>query len=243
MKNKALEMEVVDLPTKKERKPRGELKEVPELKSGRDSEQVAQVLDGLIGEAESGLKRIVMCGLYILSVQEDLPHGSFEKWYSTYLPHRNKRSIQRWKKAALNVMEICGYKVTESKWLKNDTVSLLTLPAPVEKKITEVVEGKTMKQLMFEFKELDDNGLPLKRYHETKKDGTPRADRRTAEEMLIDEAAMDGENRLKQLFRINELIPYFPDKISEILHGLLYDAYQHSLKNMKLRRLKIKEGA
>lgn len=135
----------------------------PALKSGRDSKAVADQLDALITDAESGLRRIVCVGLFILEVSQDLPHGQFGPWLETNLPHRSRRTVFGWKALALNIMETCGLKVQQLHFSK-PLHEVLALPAKevpqdaqeVRNKIDDLIEGKTYRQLFFEFKQAEE---------------------------------------------------------------------------------------
>jgi hypothetical protein len=129
------------------------LQTAPKLKSGRDSTEVAAALDGMITEAESGLKKVVCTGLMIVAISEDLPHGQFQSWLELHLPHRSLRTCRAWKQLAMSVLEICGLQVRDCPFLKVATAATLSLPPLVEKKIDKVIEGKTARQLFLQFKE------------------------------------------------------------------------------------------
>lgn len=135
----------------------------PALKSGRDSKVVAKQLDALIKDAESGLRRIVTAGLFIVEITQDLPHGQFGPWLAEHLPNRSRATVFRWKALALNVMEACGLKVSLCDFSK-PLHKVMTLPmAKVPKdakearaKMDELIEGKTYRQLFFEFKQAEE---------------------------------------------------------------------------------------
>lgn len=135
----------------------------PALKSGRDSKAVAKQLEALITDAESGLRRIVTAGLFIVEITQDLPHGQFGKWIETHLPHRTPRTIWNWKALALNVMESCGLKLTQCQF-STPLHKVMALPvAKVPKdakearaKMDELIQGKTYRQMFFEFKQAEE---------------------------------------------------------------------------------------
>lgn len=135
----------------------------PALKSGRDSKAVAKQLDALISDAESGLRRIVTAGLFIVEITQDLPHGQFGPWIEAHLPHRTPRTIFRWKGLALNVMESCGLKLTQCQF-STPLHKVMALPAAkvpkdakeVREKMDSLIEGKTYRQLFFEFKQAEE---------------------------------------------------------------------------------------
>lgn len=135
----------------------------PTLKSGRDSKAVAKQLDALISDAESGLRRIVTAGLFIIEITQDLPHGQFGPWIEAHLPHRSRRTVFGWKALALNVMEACGLKVQQLHFSKplHEVIALPVAKVPkdaqeVRAKMDELIEGKTYKQLFFEFKQAEE---------------------------------------------------------------------------------------
>lgn len=135
----------------------------PELKSGRDSKAVAKELDKLITDAESGLRRIVTAGLFILEITQDLPHGQFGPWMQANLPQRSRETVFRWKALALNIMEACGLKVAQCHF-STPLHKVMALPAAkvpkdakeVREKIDSLIEGKTYRQLFFEFKSAEE---------------------------------------------------------------------------------------
>lgn len=135
----------------------------PALKSGRDSKAVAKQLDKLITDAESGLRRVITVGLFIIEVTQDLPHGQFGPWLQTHLPHRSRPTVFRWKAIALNVMESCGLKVQQLDF-STPLHKVMALPAakvPKEAKearakMDELIAGKTYRQLFFEFKQAEE---------------------------------------------------------------------------------------
>lgn len=135
----------------------------PALKSGRDSKAVAKQLDALITDAESGLRRIVTAGLFIVEITQDLPHGQFGPWIEAHLPNRNRATVFRWKALALNVMEACGLKVALCDFSKplHEVIALPASKVPkdakeVRAKMDELIEGKTYRQLFFEFKQAEE---------------------------------------------------------------------------------------
>lgn len=135
----------------------------PALKSGRDSKAVAKQLDALITDAESGLRRIVTAGLFIVEITQDLPHGQFGPWMATHLPQRSRETVFRWKALALNVMEACGAKVAQCHF-SAPLHKVMSLPAAkvpkdaqeVRAKMDELIQGKTYRQLFFEFKQAEE---------------------------------------------------------------------------------------
>lgn len=139
------------------------LVKAPALKSGRDSKAVAKQLDALITDAESGLRRIVTAGLFIVEITQDLPHGQFGKWIETHLPNRSRATVFGWKSLALNVMEACGVKVQQLDF-STPLHKVISLPAAkvpkdakeVRAKMDELIEGKTYRQLFFEFKQAEE---------------------------------------------------------------------------------------
>ncbi len=134
----------------------------PELKSGRDSKVVAKKLDKLIKDAESGLRRIVTAGLFIVEISNDLPHGQFGRWIEEYMPGR-RSSVFGWKALAMNILETCGLKVQQLDFSKplHEVMALPVAKVPkdakeVRAKIDELIEGKTYRQLFFEFKSAEE---------------------------------------------------------------------------------------
>lgn len=135
----------------------------PALKSGRDSKAVAKQLDALITDAESGLRRIVTAGLFIVEITQDLPHGQFGPWMKAHLPQRSPSTIWNWKALALNVIESCGLKLQQLEF-STPLHKVMALPAAkvpkdakeVRQKIDELIDGKTYRQLFFEFKQAEE---------------------------------------------------------------------------------------
>lgn len=136
----------------------------PALKSGRDSKAVAKQLDALITDAESGLRRVITAGLFILEVTQDLPHGQFGPWLEAHLPNRNRTTVWRWKSLALNVLEACGANVASCNISGTPAHQVLSLPAAkvpkaakeLREKMDSLIEGKTYKQLFFDFKQAEE---------------------------------------------------------------------------------------
>lgn len=136
---------------------------LPGLKSGRDSKAVAKQLDALITDAESGLRRIVTAGLFIVEITQDLPHGQFGPWIEAHLPHRTPRTIWNWKALALNVMDLCGLKLKQLQF-STPLHKVMALPAAkvpkdaqeVRAKMDALIDGKTYRQLFFEFKSAEE---------------------------------------------------------------------------------------
>lgn len=163
------------------------------LRSGRSSAEVAAQLDALITEAESGARRIAICGLFILEITNQLPHGQFGPWCDEYLPHRKRASIFAWKALALSTLEKLGVKVTEMAFEmplhEAFMLPVESVPDDVRELRTqfdELVTGKSYTQLQFEFKATDEAGKPTRGGHVTPRDPDgrlKRAARRTMKQI------------------------------------------------------------
>ena len=186
------------------------------FKSGRDPHEIAAQLDALITEAESGARRICICGLFILEITNDLPHGQFGPWCAEHLPHRKQSSIFAWKALALSTLEKLGVKVTEmafsSPLHEAFMLPMESVPAdvmPLREKFDDLVGGKTYTQLQFEFKLTGTDGRPTRGGAVTPKhdDGRlKRAARRTMKQISAaaweKEAAKNCEHLAALLDRI-----------------------------------------
>lgn len=186
------------------------------FRSGRNSAEVAAQLDAMITEAESGAKRVALCGLFILEITNELPHGQFGPWCEQYLPHRSRRSIFSWKSYALTLLENLGIKVTEMAFEvplhQAFALPVESVPDDVRElrsQFDQLVEGKTYTQLHLELKYTGPDGKPTRGGAVTPRDPDgrlKRAARRTMKQISAArweaEAAKNCEHLAALLDRI-----------------------------------------
>jgi hypothetical protein len=132
----------------------------PVLKVAPDAE-VAERLRVLVRDAEDGLRRVLICGLYIEWIAASLPHGQLMPWTEAHCPDVQFRTLTRWRTLARSVCEWVGLKMDTMSNLDLSADKLLTLPAselpakaaPWRKKIEALLEANTTaKQLFFDLK-------------------------------------------------------------------------------------------
>lgn len=141
------------------------LVKIPQLKCGNDS-KIAAALDKLLPEAEEGVVRILRAGFLLEFVASNLDHGEIEPWIEANCKKRISRaSFFAWRALAKNVMEVVGIKSLASDF-SVPVHEMLALPAcdvppdmkPLRKKIDELMEGKSYRQLTLHFKSTKPEG-------------------------------------------------------------------------------------
>jgi hypothetical protein len=143
---------------------------VPALKVAPDAE-VAEHLRTLVRDAEAGLKRILMCGMYIEWIAASLPHGQLMPWIAEHCPDISQRTVYNWRTLARSVCDWAGIKFATIANLDLSADKLISLPVeelpskalPWRKKIDSLLAANdTAKQLFFDLKmkqgELDMDG-------------------------------------------------------------------------------------
>jgi len=140
----------------------GNLSKAPRLKRGNDAE-VAGELGRLVRDAQSATRRLLICGLFIEHIVANLPHGQFGPWVDAHKEEigASYPSICGWRKFAKSAMEAVGFQnsnALEFSIPMHEAVALPTSEVPEDmrkarEKIDELIEGKSVKQLMLNFKE------------------------------------------------------------------------------------------
>ena len=136
--------------------------------SPQDAE-VAERISRLYSDAVQGLRKMVLCGAEMLEHKAKLKHGQFLPWLEKYCPEIPERTARRFMDCAESA--IClGLKVKALNQIGHDgrfdnlpISRLLQLPfsdlppaaAAAQKQIFELVDGKTQKQLLFDFRDTE----------------------------------------------------------------------------------------
>jgi hypothetical protein len=120
-------------------------------------------------EAQQGLRRVVAFGLYCYEIKERLKHGQFGPWLKENCPDISWRAARRYMELSRGVLEVAGLSIND--FGKTATCGqfahrgeFLLLPdakipeslRPVREKICRLIDGKSARQLFFEFKTADD---------------------------------------------------------------------------------------
>lgn len=122
----------------------------------------------LYREAQAGLRRVVSFGIYCFHVKGRLPHGQFERWIEVNCPEVSFRTSQAYMQITAGTMEHCG--LTMQEFLQKRSALRFSHPGeflmlgdaeipdeirPLRNKIFELIDGKSGRQLLLEFKSLD----------------------------------------------------------------------------------------
>jgi hypothetical protein len=134
----------------------------PKLQKGNDK-QVAAELGRLVRDAQDGTRRILLCGLFIETIVANLKRGELGPWIEA---HRTEigvgqASIYGWRDFSREVLKQVGienYNALEFSKPLHETLALPAAEVPEDcrearAKIDELIEGKSVKQLMFQFRE------------------------------------------------------------------------------------------
>jgi hypothetical protein len=145
------------------------LVKTPKLKTGDDAEAAKQ-LAALYRDAQDGVKRSVILGLYCFSIKAQLKHGQFQSWLKAHCPEAAYRTVQYHMKLASSAMEACGMqmKALEAKAQQlrfSHCGEILALPEakvpdeikPLREKLSSLIEGKSARQLFGEFKQAEED--------------------------------------------------------------------------------------
>jgi len=172
------------------------------------NEEAASKVRQLVSDAQDGLRRILVCGLYLETIKHDLPHGQFRRWLEAYVPEVTPRTVATWMTLASNIREAAGIKWEAASHLQTPIYDAITLPPqdrPAElqeacAKMDELMAGKSARQLLLEFKQAEedaDGNLVARRGRLPGSKTTPR--RKGIGEQLDEEAAESEEflNTLK----------------------------------------------
>lgn len=170
-----------------------------------DHEAAAEKFGQLHLEAKTGLRRVVAFGLFCFEMQEvHLKQGQFGPWLAQYYPEcartdsktgRPKASsaLSCWMKLTEDTLEAVGLQVNQYlaqvHSFRVGSGDLLLLPdnkvpksaQPLRGQICDVLDGKTARQLMLEFKQVNEDG-EVKRGRLPGCKGTTRDQRDSANE-------------------------------------------------------------
>jgi hypothetical protein len=200
------------------------------------------------GRAIGGLLEIGIFGAMMQKLRETIAvsargHGGkfgdkdtgIKSWLEQYAPTISRPTAYRF-------MEIADGLRREFNLGKVDLQYLLTtepkkLEPPLAKKreqIQEFIEGRSQRQLLFYFAKTDPEHQS---YHATRKDGSPRAARRTKDE-IDEEYAREQWDVWKKHFEellSGRLYRHLDDKRLLELHHLAMDLY-HGARDLKTQR-------
>jgi hypothetical protein len=142
------------------------LSPVPSLKT-LDNEKTAANLKGLFHEAQEGVKRIAYFGFLALHVKTvELEHGQFLPWLAAYCPELSRQTVAshiQLARTVLQAMAIRPWKIRSNvKQLDISHYGDLLSAAEKDlneaakdsrKKMLEIIEGKSARQLMAKYKQ------------------------------------------------------------------------------------------
>ena len=140
----------------------GKISKAPRLQNGKDKE-VASELGRLVRDAQDGTRRILICGLFIETIVANLKRGQFGPWVESHQAEIGVKysSICGWRQLAEEVLKQVGFQNSNALEFSVPAHEFLALPAAevpedcreARAKIDELIEGKSVKQLMFQFRE------------------------------------------------------------------------------------------
>jgi hypothetical protein len=140
----------------------GKSPKAPRLAKGNDTE-VAQELGRLVRDAQDGTRRILICGLFIETIVANLKHGQLGPWLDAHETEIgcSRRSIFAWRELSSEVMKQVGVEKVQLLHFSKPLHETLALPVSevpedareVREKIDELIAGKSVRQLMFQFRE------------------------------------------------------------------------------------------
>ncbi len=136
------------------------LREAVGLPSKTPGKQEAKQITKLYQDAQNGMRRVVALGLYCHQVKENLPHGEFAKWIEANCNDVSYQSVRAYMLLASNVLEASGLQIASVLTICQGGKALLLpdkkVPADaksVVSKICDMIDGKSQRQLMVEFRE------------------------------------------------------------------------------------------
>lgn len=196
-------------------------------------DQAAARLIALHAEANAGLRKVIALGLFLFDLQENhLKHGQFQTWCKAHVPTLSYRGLASYMQLTKSVLEDCGYQVRQSLPLAQGGQLLLCAPdelagdaAALRAKICAVIDGKSARQLMLEFKsvEEDGDGLRVKRGRRIGEGGLPAVPTDPTE--LIAHRTKEALRRMgkvdDQLNRLGLNFALQPDAVLEAWVGTL----------------------
>lgn len=128
--------------------------------------ELADAMRYLYAEATSGMRKVIAFGLFVMNLQENhLKHGQLEVWCKNNVPDISRSAIFLYKSLTKSVLEKIGMQVRDSLPLcdgggimLSDAESLDANRRELRDRICKLIEGKSMRQLMLEFKAGEDDG-------------------------------------------------------------------------------------
>ncbi len=146
---------------------------LPKIILPDSEEQRIKTLRALYKDAQTGLRRVVAFGLYCFNVKAALPHGQFLPWLKTHCPDIAPRTVSSYTQLTSNVLDACGIKVADYLQIgstlpicRNGKFLLMAekkVPEAVKslrEKICSLVDGKSQRQLLLEFTQVDEDNQP-----------------------------------------------------------------------------------
>lgn len=219
----------------------------PTLSDGHDA-AYAKELRARYKDAQTGLRRVVNFGLLAWEIKETkLKHGQFGSWLAAHVPEltmQDSKSGKAKPSVTLNtymhltkgVLEGIGFTVGKylehisnsqqlrichgGKYLLAADKKLPEEARQLKEKICELIDGKTQKQLLLEFKQVEDTeaeAIKAKRGNLSGKGCTKAARERAAlveEEARLTELTLSAEDTSKWLLENadHQRIGMLPDK-------------------------------
>lgn len=220
------------------------VKNAPTLTLWSDHEAATKVRQ-LVREAQDGLRRIIVCGLFLETLKMDLPHGQLGHWIETHCPDVTWRTANRWMSLAANIRKACEIKLDTVSNLKFPIYEAITLPPedrPEEvrdvcARMDELMAGKSARQLLLEFKQAEedeDGNLVARR---GRLPGSKSNRRRKGIQEGLDETAAESVEFLTNL-KGDLYLAATGDGITriprELLEGLLQNSVQLSTRIREL---------
>lgn len=121
-------------------------------------------LQELYDAAQNGMRRVIALGLYCFEIKSKLKHGEFYPWLAEHLPDVSARTIRAYTQLTRDTLEAAGFQIRSALRISLGG-EILTLPtdevtgesAALRDKICAIVDGKTQRQLMLEFKTVNED--------------------------------------------------------------------------------------
>ncbi len=226
----------------------GKLSKAPRLQKG-DDKQVAAELGRLVRDAQDGTRRILICGLFIETIVANLKHGELGPWIDAHEAEigAKRASVFGWRDFSAEVMKQVGLQKSNALDFSLPLHEALALPPAkvpedvreVREKIDELIAGKSVRQLQFQFRECEAIGDELVRTGRGGDRTASRGPRRSKAEIAHDDfkinggaACTDARRALKHLFSITG--PHKPKEIIPRAWDLLDDKALRELKEMAI---------
>lgn len=146
----------------------------PEKQSRLWVKQGSAVIDDTTEGLIHGMLKVTACGAFFNHICEEgkrlgvIPHGQFGPWIEKNFPQIPKSTLYRWREAATKVAELLGLAGGQNSHNGNfDGSAQLTLfrvafgkstlskqDLGIRERLVNLIEGKTQKQLVWDFKEV-----------------------------------------------------------------------------------------